>query len=123
MKYANEKCFSTCLNTLPSQDLDELEQFCNNFDLLLCNVVCFLNQPAYFLIGTVMQNVENGVLVIKIIQQELTQRYKSNSSPYNQETLFNQTRECAALITEGKERYISNMTTKLDNPENAPRTY
>ena len=34
----NEKCFFTCLYRSSSQILDELEQFCANFDLLLPNI-------------------------------------------------------------------------------------
>ena len=43
-------------------------------------------------------------------------RYQYNRSFYIQEALFNQAREYAALATEGKERYITNMRVKLDNP-------
>ena len=34
----NEKCFFPCLYRSPSQRHDELERFCANFDLLLCNI-------------------------------------------------------------------------------------
>ena len=34
----NKKCFFTCLYRPPSQNHDELEHFCNNFDLLLSNM-------------------------------------------------------------------------------------
>ena len=34
----NEKCFFTCLYRSPSQNHDELEHFCTNFDLLLSNI-------------------------------------------------------------------------------------
>lgn len=44
------------------------------------------------------------------------------SSP-NQEALFNQARECTALITYGKARYTTKTSIKLDNPYTVPKTY
>ena len=34
----NEKCFLTCIYCFPSQNRDEFENFCTNFDILLNNI-------------------------------------------------------------------------------------
>ena len=34
----NEKCFLTCIHRPPSQNQDEFENFCTNFDILLNNI-------------------------------------------------------------------------------------
>ena len=56
-------------------------------------------------------------------RSKFTVRYQNNLSSYNLQVLFNQVRECTTLITKAKERYIATMSTKLDKPETAPKTY
>ena len=51
-------------------------------------------------------------------RSKLNKRYQNNHS-YNQEAVLNQLRECAALTTEAKVRYITKISGKLDNPETA----
>ena len=36
--------------------------------------------------------------------------------------LIKRGRECTALITEAKKRYVTKMSVKLDNPESVPKT-
>ena len=42
---------------------------------------------------------------------------------YNKETLLNQANECTKLITETKQNYIAKMSSKLDCPDTASKTY
>ena len=50
-------------------------------------------------------------------------RYYRNPSEYNKETLLNQVNECTKLIIEAKQNYIAKMSSKLDCPETASKTY
>ena len=47
---------------------------------------------------------------------KLIKRYQKNASSYKKEALF-------SIITERKERSITKMSAKLDNPETKPKTY
>ena len=54
-------------------------------------------------------------------------RYYRNPSEYNKETLINQSNECTKLyivcIIEAKQNYIAKMSSKLDFPDTASKTY
>ena len=50
-------------------------------------------------------------------------RYYRNPSEYNRETLLNQVNECTKLIIEAKQNYIAKMSSKLDCPDTASKTY
>ena len=50
-------------------------------------------------------------------------RYYRNPSEYNKETLINQSNECTKLIKEAKQNYIAKMSSKLDCPDTASKTY
>ena len=53
----------------------------------------------------------------------LVKRYYRNPSEYNKETLINQSNECTKLIIEAKQNYIAKMSSKLDCPDTASKTY
>ena len=53
----------------------------------------------------------------------LLKRYYRNPSEYNKETLINQSNECTKLIIEAKQNYIAKMSSKLDCPDTASKTY
>ena len=46
-----------------------------------------------------------------------------NPTVSNKESLEIQSRECASLINESRNRYIAKMNPKLDNRKNVPKTY
>ena len=50
-------------------------------------------------------------------------RYYRNPSEYNKETLLNQVNKCTKLIIEAKQNYIAKMSSKLDCPDTASKTY
>ena len=50
-------------------------------------------------------------------------RYYRNPSEYNKEPLLNQANECTKLIIEAKQSYIAKMSSKLDCPDTASKTY
>ena len=50
-------------------------------------------------------------------------RYYRNPSEYNKETLLNQANEFTKLITEAKQNYIVKLSSKLDCPDTASKTY
>ena len=50
-------------------------------------------------------------------------RYYRNPSEYNKETLLNQVNECTKRIIEAKQNYIAKMSSKLDCPDTASKTY
>ena len=50
-------------------------------------------------------------------------RYYRNLSEYNEETLLNQANECTKRIMEAKQKYIAKMSSKLDCPDTASKTY
>ena len=53
----------------------------------------------------------------------LLKRYYRNPSEYNKETLINQSNECTKLIIEAKQNNIAKMSSKLDSPDTASKTY
>ena len=53
----------------------------------------------------------------------LVKRYYRNPSDYNKETLINQPNECTKLIIEAKQNNIAKMSSKLDSPDTASKTY
>ena len=57
------------------------------------------------------------------IRSILLKRYYRNPSEYNKETLINQSNECTKLIIEAKQNYIAKMSSKLDCPDTASKTY
>ena len=52
-----------------------------------------------------------------------TKRFYKNLSDYNKDLLNNQANECTRLIAQAKEKHIAKMSSKLDNPNAAPKTY
>ena len=50
-------------------------------------------------------------------------RYYRNPSEYNKETLISQSNECTKLMIEAKQNYIAKMSSKLDCPDTALKTY
>ena len=53
----------------------------------------------------------------------LVKRYYRNLSEYNEETLLNQANECTKRIIEAKQKYIAKMSSKLECPDTAWKTY
>ena len=56
-------------------------------------------------------------------RSKLTKRYHSNPTANNKEALDLQVKECTSLIIESKERYIAEMSAKLDNRKTVLKTY
>ena len=52
-----------------------------------------------------------------------SKRFNKNPSDYNKNLLNNQANKCTKLIIQAKEKNISKMSAKLDNPNTAPKTY
>ena len=50
-------------------------------------------------------------------------RYYRNPSENNKETLLKQANECTKRIIEAKQNYIAKMSSKLDCPDTASKTY
>ena len=46
-----------------------------------------------------------------------------NSTVSNKKALDIQLQECTSLIDESKDRYIAEMSAKLDNPKSVPKTH
>ena len=46
-----------------------------------------------------------------------------NPSEYNKETLLNQANEWTKLFIEAKQNYIAKLSSKLDSPDTAAKTY
>ena len=46
-----------------------------------------------------------------------------NPTVINKEALDIQRQECNSLMNEPKDRYIAEMSAKLDNPKSVPKTY
>ena len=46
-----------------------------------------------------------------------------NPTVINKEALDIQRQECTSLMNEPKDRYIAEMSAKLDNPKSVPKTY
>ena len=53
----------------------------------------------------------------------LVKRYYRNPSEYNKETLINQSNKCTKFIIEAKQNNIAKMSSKLDSPDMASKTY
>ena len=49
--------------------------------------------------------------------------YYRDPSEYNKETLINQSSKCTKPIIEAKQNYIAKMSSKLDCPDTAWKTY
>ena len=66
-----------------------------------------------------------NTLIISALKKSsiLVTRYCRNPSGYNKEALINQSNECTKLITEGKQNFIAKMSSKLDCPDTASKTY
>ena len=66
-----------------------------------------------------------NTLIISALKKRsiLVKRYYRNPSEYNKETLINQSNECTKLIIEAKQNYIAKMSSKLDCPDTASKTY
>ena len=52
-----------------------------------------------------------------------TKRFYKNPTDYDEDLLNNQANECTRLIVQAKEKHIAKMSTKLDNPNTAPKTH
>ena len=50
-------------------------------------------------------------------------RYYRNPSEYNKETLLTQANDCTKSIIETSQNYIAKMSSKLDCPDTASKTY
>ena len=66
-----------------------------------------------------------NTLIISALKKRsiLVKRYYRNPSEHNKETLLNQANECTKLIMEAKQNYIPKMSSKLDCPDTAWKTY
>ena len=66
-----------------------------------------------------------NTLIISALKKRsiLVKRYYRNPSEYNKETLLNQANECTKLIIEAKQNYIAKISSKLDCPDTASKTY
>ena len=56
-------------------------------------------------------------------RSKLTKTYHNNPTLYNKEALLSQVNKCTELIIKAKEEHIAKMSSKLDNPGTAPKTY
>ena len=56
-------------------------------------------------------------------RSRLTKRYYANPTDYNKEMLLHQVSECTKLIVEAKDKHLAKLSSKLDNPDTAPKTY
>ena len=66
-----------------------------------------------------------NTLIISALKKRsiLVKRDYRNLFEYNKETLLNQTNECTKLIIEAKQNYIAKISSKLDCPDTASKTY
>ena len=55
-------------------------------------------------------------------RSKLNKRY-ANPTDYNKEMLLHQVSECTKLIVEAKDKHLAKLSSKLDNPDTAPKTY
>ena len=53
----------------------------------------------------------------------LVKRYYKNPTEYNKEILINQSNEYTNFIIEAKQNYMAKMSSKLDCPDTASKTY
>ena len=60
---------------------------------------------------------------LNIIRRHYLKRCYRNPSKYNKETLLNQANECAKFIMKAKQNYIAKISSKLDCPDTASKTY
>ena len=56
-------------------------------------------------------------------RSKLTKRYYANPTDYNKEMLLHQARKCTKLIVEAKDKHLAKLSSKLDSPDTAPKTY
>ena len=56
-------------------------------------------------------------------RSKLTNRYHSNPTADNKEALDFKAKECTSLIIESKERFVTKMSAKLENPKTVSKTY
>ena len=65
-----------------------------------------------------------NTLIISALKKRLilVKRYYRNPSEYNKEALINKSNECTKLL-EAKQNYIAKMSSKLDCPDTASKTY
>ena len=56
-------------------------------------------------------------------RSKITKRYYVNPTDYKKEMLLHQTSECTKLIVEAKDKYQAKLSSKLDNPDTARKTY
>ena len=54
---------------------------------------------------------------------KLTKRYYANPTDYNKEMLLHQVSECKKIIVKAKDKHLTKLSSKLDNPDTAPKTY
>ena len=55
-------------------------------------------------------------------RSEYNKRYYANPAD-NKETLLYKANKCAKLIVEAKEKHLAKLSSKLDDPDTAPKTY
>ena len=56
-------------------------------------------------------------------RSRLTKRYYANPTDCNKEMLLYQVSECTKIIVEAKDKHLAKLSSKLDNPDTAPKTY
>ena len=56
-------------------------------------------------------------------RSKLTKRYYANPTDYNKEMLLHQVSECTKLMVEAKDKHLAKLSSKIDNPDTAPKTY
>ena len=56
-------------------------------------------------------------------RSKLTKKYYANPTDYNKEMLLYQVSKCTKLIIEAKDKHLAKLSSKLDNPDTAPKTY
>ena len=56
-------------------------------------------------------------------RSKLTIRYYANPTDYNEEMLLYQVSEYTKLIVEAKDKHLAKLSSKLDNPDTAPKSY
>ena len=56
-------------------------------------------------------------------RSKLTIRYYANPTDYNEEMLLYQVSEYTKLIVEAKDKNLAKLSSKLDNPDTAPKSY
>ena len=54
-------------------------------------------------------------------RSKLTKRYYANQTDINKEMLLHQVSECTKLIVEAKYKHLAKLSSKLGNPDTAPK--